>query len=72
MDLSPGQQKAVFALVVVVLAALGYWLILPKVSHSHAQAQPSPNPSATQSVPSPPASRIARPPRRRPPPRRAA
>ena len=56
MDLSPGQQKAVFALVVVVLAALGYWLILPKVSHSHAQAQPSPNPSATQSVPSPPVS----------------
>ena len=56
MDLSPGQQKAVFALVVVVLAALGYWLLLPKVSHSHAQAQPSPNPSATQSVPSPPAS----------------
>ena len=40
MDLSPGQQKAVFALVVVVLAALGYWLILPKVSHSHGQAQP--------------------------------
>jgi hypothetical protein len=56
VDLSPGQQKAVFALVVIVLAALGYWLILPKVSHSHAQAQPSPNPSATQSVPSPPAS----------------
>ena len=40
----------------MVLAALGYWLIVPKVSHSHAQAQPSPNPSATQSVPSPPAS----------------
>ena len=56
MDLSPGQQKAVFALVVVVLAALGYWLILPKVSHSHGQAQPSPTPSVTQSVPSPPAS----------------
>jgi len=56
VDLSPGQRKAVFALVVVVLAALGYWLILPKVSHSHAQAQPSPNPSATQSVPSPPVS----------------
>jgi hypothetical protein len=56
VDLSRGQQKAVFALVVVVLAALGYWLIVPKVSHSHAQAQPSPNPSATQSVPSPPAS----------------
>src|SRR5436190_17522275 len=40
----------------MVLAALGYWLIVPRVSHSHAQAQPSPNPSATQSVPSPPAS----------------
>ena len=56
MDLSPGQQKAVFALVVVVLAALGYWLIVPRVSHSNAQPQPSPTPSPTASVPSPPAS----------------
>ncbi len=54
MDLSPGQQKAVFALVVVVLAALGYWLVLPKVSHSSAQAQPTSTPSPTESVPSPP------------------
>lgn len=53
MDLSPGQKKAVFALVVVVLAALGYWLILPKVSHSKVQAQPTPTPSPTESVPSP-------------------
>ena len=52
MDLSPGQQKAVFALIVVVLAALGYWLILPKVTHSHAQAQATPAaaPSATAST----------------------
>jgi hypothetical protein len=56
VDLSPGQQKAVFALVVVVLAALGYWLIVPRVSHSNGQAQPSPTPSPTESVPSPPAS----------------
>jgi len=56
VDLSPGQQRAVFALVVVVLAALGYWLIVPRVSHSNAQAQPSPTPSPTASVPSPPAS----------------
>jgi len=56
VDLSPGQQKAVFALVVVVLAALGYWLIVPRVSHSSGQAQPSPTPSPTESVPSPPAS----------------
>ena len=54
MDLSPGQKKAVFALVVVVLAALGYWLILPKVSHSSAQGQPTRTPSPTESVPSPP------------------
>jgi hypothetical protein len=54
VDLSPGQQKAVFALVVVVLAALGYWLVLPKVSHSSAQAQPTRTPSPTASVPSPP------------------
>jgi hypothetical protein len=46
VDLSPGQQKAVFAVVVVVLAALGYWLILPKVSHSHGQAQPAASPAA--------------------------
>lgn len=56
MDLSPGQQKAVFVLVVVILAALGYWLILPKVSHSNAQPQPSRTPSPTESIPSPPAS----------------
>lgn len=52
MDLSPGQKKAVFALVVVVLAALGYLLIVPK-GHSSAQAQPTPTPSPTESVPSP-------------------
>jgi hypothetical protein len=54
VDRSPGQKKAVFALVVVVLAALGYWLIVPKVSHSSAQAQPARTPSPTESVPSPP------------------
>ncbi len=55
MDLSPGQQKAVFALVVVVLAALGYWLLLPKITHSNAAARAaaSPSPSVTQSVPAP-------------------
>jgi hypothetical protein len=56
VDLSPGQQKAVFALVVVVLAALGYWLIAPRMSHSNAQAKPTPTPSPTESVPSPAAS----------------
>jgi hypothetical protein len=51
VDLSPRQQKAVFVLVVVVLAALGYWLILPKISHSHGAVQ-----AATSPAPSVPAS----------------
>jgi hypothetical protein len=53
VDLSPAQQKAVFVLVVVVLAALGYWLILPKLSHSggHAAADStSPTASAPASA----------------------
>jgi hypothetical protein len=39
VDLSPGQKKAVFAVVVVVLGALGYWLVMPKVDHSRGPAQ---------------------------------
>ena len=60
MDLSPGQQKAVFALIVVVLAALGYWLILPKVTHSHGSPQAAAStpaataPASTPSAQSPP------------------
>ena len=56
MDLSPAQQKAVFVLVVVVLAALGYWLILPKLSHSGgspAAASTSPASSAPASASAP-------------------
>ncbi len=50
MDLSPGQQKAVFVVVVVVLAAVGYWLILPKVTHAkgHPQAAASPAVASAQ------------------------
>ena len=51
MDLSPGQQKAVFALVVLVLAALGYWLIVPRVSHSHGQARPAASPAPAATIP---------------------
>jgi hypothetical protein len=35
MDLSPGRQKAAFALIVIVLAALGYYLVLPALTRSH-------------------------------------
>ncbi len=65
MDLSPGQQKAIFALIVVILAALGYWLILPKVSHArtpHAAASPTataPAPAPSAPAPSTPAATTA-------------
>ena len=49
MDLSPGQRRAVFAAVVIALVALGYYLVVPAVTHSRARAAPSPTatPSAT-------------------------
>jgi hypothetical protein len=53
VDLSPAQQKAVFVLIVVVLAALGYWLILPKVTHSAAHAQAATSPTAVAAVTTP-------------------
>jgi hypothetical protein len=49
VDLSPRQRSAVFAVVIVVLAALGYYLVAPAVTHPHAQAAPSP--SATGAAP---------------------
>jgi hypothetical protein len=54
VDLNPVQQKAVFALVVVVLAALGYWLLLPKLTNSGSHAQAAT--SATPTTPGPSAS----------------
>jgi len=51
VDLSPAQQKAVFVLVVVVLAALGYWLILPKLSHSGGSSAAAASTSAAASAP---------------------
>jgi hypothetical protein len=54
VDLSPAQQKAVFALIVVVLAALGYWLILPKVTHSHSTAQAAASPTQAATAPTTP------------------
>ena len=47
MDLSPGQRNAVFALIVVVLAVLGYFLVAPALTRSHSPAQAATSPSAT-------------------------
>ena len=38
MELSPRQRSAVFAAVVIALAALGYYLVVPAVTHSHRPA----------------------------------
>ena len=49
MELSPRQRGAVFAAVVIALAALGYYLVVPAVTHSRGSAQ------ASKSTPSAPA-----------------
>ena len=38
MELSSRQRSAVFAVVVIALAALGYYLVVPAVTHSHRPA----------------------------------
>ena len=55
MDLSPGQRRAVFALVVIVLAALGYYLIVPAVRHSGGQAQAATSSAPASATPAAPA-----------------
>lgn len=54
MVLTPGQQKAVFVLVVIVLAALGYFLVIPSLHHTRNQAATSPSPVPATASPSPP------------------
>ena len=46
MDLTPGQRNAVFALIVIVLAALGYYLVVPALTHSHRGGQVAGPPTA--------------------------
>jgi len=56
VDLSPGQRNAAFALIVVVLAALGYFLVVPALTHSrehgHAVGSPTAAGPATSTAPS--------------------
>ena len=46
MELSPGQQKAIFAVVVVVLVGLGIWLI----ASPHGSKPPSASKSPSMSL----------------------
>jgi hypothetical protein len=51
VELSPRQRTAVFIGVVIALAALGYYLVVPAVTHSHGSAQASNAPASTPSAP---------------------
>jgi hypothetical protein len=61
VDLSPRQRGALFAVVVIVLAAVGYALVVPALNHargqSRAAASPRPpvTPAATATAPATPA-----------------
>jgi hypothetical protein len=52
VDLSPRQRTAVFAGVVIVLAALGYYLVVPAVTHSHGSAAAASSSAPATSGPS--------------------
>jgi hypothetical protein len=57
VELSPRQRSAVFVVVVIALAALGYYLVVPAVTHAHGHTAASPAASASavasESVPAP-------------------
>jgi len=50
VELSPRQRSAVFAVVVIVLALLGYYVVAPAVTHGHAAASPTASGSASASA----------------------
>jgi hypothetical protein len=67
MELSPRQRSAVFVVVVIALAALGYYLVVPAVTHSGGSARPTgsataaggPTATAPHSAPAPTATASA-------------
>jgi hypothetical protein len=55
VELSPARQKLLFVVIVVVLAVLGYYLVLPALHHTPKAAgavdSPSPSPSTAAAAP---------------------
>jgi hypothetical protein len=51
VELSPRQRSVVFVFVVIVLAALGYYLVVPAVTHAHGHTAAPPTASASASAP---------------------
>jgi hypothetical protein len=50
VELSPRQRTAVFIGVVIALAALGYYLVVPAMTHSHGSAHAAATPASTPSA----------------------
>jgi hypothetical protein len=50
VDLSRGQRNAVFALIVIVLAVLGYYLVVPALTHSRGHGQAATSPAASSAA----------------------
>jgi len=50
VELSPRQRVALFVAVVAALAAVGYYLVVPAVTHSHGSAQAGATPASTPSA----------------------
>jgi hypothetical protein len=59
MELSPGRQKALFLVIVVVLAVLGYVLVVPALHRHGAAAKPAVTPAAASSTAVPAAAPVA-------------
>ena len=51
MELSPRQRSAVFVVVVIALAALGYYLVVPALTHAHGHTAASPVVSPSAAAP---------------------
>ena len=58
MDLNPGQQKLAFAVIVVILAGLGVYLLLPDTTAAPSAATPTVSPTAVSSVPAAPGTTV--------------
>jgi hypothetical protein len=58
MELSPARQKLLFVLIVVVLAVLGYYLVVPAVHHRDAAAPAASRTPAVTTSPAPAVSAV--------------
>jgi hypothetical protein len=54
VDLSPGRQKAAFIGIVIALAALGYYLVVPALTHSRGAGRAASPPSHSATAPTAP------------------